>query len=271
MEKYLSKRAMLFNAGSTFSCIESCECHGCKEPNLHVPVSLVDLFAVSMISGRKATDLFEQNAKIGFDPIRENEPWIGRVTLELKKPCHFLGGKECFVYPGRPVACALFPEYYFMMEHPEQFLQKEIFQNYPCIQKPFSISQERREALQQLWRISAQEVFLSDFYLFGISPLAIDFKNMIGEEFERMPITEDGRMKLPHQRIEGLLFRRLEQGGYLNDWEAKIESLDRVGGIEELARMKPWTDQMTMALGDLPLTTVYQFDGNQLHPIHLHK
>jgi hypothetical protein len=63
----------------------------------------------------------------------------------------------------------------------------------------------------------------------------------------------------------------LEQGGYLNDWEAKIESLDRVGGIEELARMKPWTDQMTMALGDLPLTIIYQFDGNQLHPIHLHK
>jgi hypothetical protein len=55
---------------------------GCKEPNLHIPISLVDVAAISLISGRKATELFRKDVKIGFDPIHENEPWIGRVTLE---------------------------------------------------------------------------------------------------------------------------------------------------------------------------------------------
>jgi Fe-S-cluster containining protein len=102
MEQYLGNRSMLFNAWSTFSCPDSCERNGCKEPNLHISISLIDLVAISLVSGRKATDLFKRDIKIGFDPLQESEAWIGRVTLELKKPCHFLGGKECSIYPGRP-------------------------------------------------------------------------------------------------------------------------------------------------------------------------
>ncbi len=88
---------------------------GCKEPNLHISISLVDLVALSLISGQRATELFRRDVKIGFDPIHENEPWIGQVSLELKKPCRFLGGKKCSIYPGsrkpRPLAvdeCANF-------------------------------------------------------------------------------------------------------------------------------------------------------------------
>jgi hypothetical protein len=82
MEQYLAERSILFNEWSTFSCPDSCERMGCKEPNLHIPISLVDVAAISLISGRKATELFRKDVKIGFDPIHENEPWIGRVTLE---------------------------------------------------------------------------------------------------------------------------------------------------------------------------------------------
>lgn len=109
---------------------------GCKEPSLHVSVSLVDLVALSLISGEKATELFRRDVKIGFDPDHENEPWIGQISLELKKPCPFLDGKKCSVYPGRPVACVLFPESYFIVERPERILQENIFQNFPCIQEP---------------------------------------------------------------------------------------------------------------------------------------
>ena len=267
MEQYLAERSMLFNAWSTFSCPDSCERMGCKEPNLHIPISLVDLAAISLISGRKATELFRKDVKIGFDPIHENEPWIGRVTLELKKPCHFLDGKECSIYLRRPMACALFPEYCFIVEHPELIFQKDTFQNFPCIQKPCSISPRRRTTLQQLWGMFTKEIFLSDFYLFSISPFVIDLKSVAGEGLEGIPVSENGKTRLPHHRIKEFISQRLREGEYLDDWKAKIEKLDRVDGLEGLARMEPWADQMAMVSDRVSLNIVYQFDGNRLLPI----
>jgi Fe-S-cluster containining protein len=268
MEPYLKERSILFNAWSTFSCCDSCERMGCKGPDLHVFISLVDLVAISLVSGRKASELFKKDIRIGFDPLQEDDPWIGRVFLELVKPCHFLNGKECSVYVGRPIACALFPEYRFMGPHPKRILQKKIFQNFPCIQNPCSISPRRRATLQQLLEMSAKEVTLSDFFLFGISPFTIDLKNIAGEGLEGISISANGKAYLPHHRLEGLVSKRLREGGYLNDWEAKVETLNRAGGLEGLTRMMPWTDQMAMASDRSPLNMVFQFNENRLHPIH---
>jgi hypothetical protein len=271
MQQYFAERSVLFNAWSTFSCPDSCERLGCKEPNLHIPVSLVDLVAISLMSGQRRTELFRKDVKIGFDPVRENEPWIGQVCLELKKPCHFLSGKDCSIYPGRPIACALFPEYGFIAEPPEFNLQKDIFQNFPCIQKSCSISPERRTALRQLLGMSAKEVFLSNFFLFGISPFVIDLKNIAGEGLEGIPISENGKATLPHYRLEEIISQRLRKGGYLADWEARVEKLDQTDGLKHLMNMKRWTDQMAMASGGLSLDFVYQFDKNRLLPIRLCK
>jgi Fe-S-cluster containining protein len=267
MKDYLADRSKLFNAWSAFSCPDSCERMGCKRPDLHISISLVDLVAISLISGCKAAELFREDVKIGFDPLYENEPWIGRIYLELKRPCHFLDAKECLVYLKRPIACALFPEYYFISEPPERILQKDIFQAFPCIQKPRSISPQRKAILQQLSEMSAKEAFLSDFYLFGISPFVIDLKSIAGEGLEGIPVSENGKALLPHRRIEELLSHRFRGGGYLWDWEAKIEKLDRVDGPESLIRMKLWTDQMAMVTDRSSLNIVYQFDGKQLLPI----
>jgi hypothetical protein len=53
--------------------------------------------------------------------------------------------------------------------------------------------------------------------------------------------------------------------------EAKIEKLDRADGLEDLIRMKPWTDQMAMTSGEYFSNTAYQFDRHRLLPIRLHK
>jgi len=55
----------------------------------------------------------------------------------------------------------------------------------------------------------------------------------------------------------------------LKDWEAKVETLDCAEGMEGLARMKPWTDQMAMASDRPSLIIVFQFDEHRLHPIRL--
>jgi Fe-S-cluster containining protein len=69
-----------------------------------------------MTSGRRAFDLFKDHCKFGVDPLDEKDPWIGRLTVELRKPCAFLDGKRCGIYAGRPVACALFPEAFFIVK-----------------------------------------------------------------------------------------------------------------------------------------------------------
>jgi len=271
MEQYLTERSLLFKAYSTFSCPDSCERMGCKEPNLHVSISLVDLVGISLISGRRAMDLFNQDIKIGFDPIHENEAWIGRVSLELIKPCHFLDGKECSVYPGRPIACALFPEYSFMVGSREDLLRRDIFRNFPCIQNPCSIPSRRRETLRKLMEMSIKETFLSDFYLFGISPFVLDLKSTAREGLEGIRISKEGKAKIPHHRIEGLVLQRLKQGGYLDEWKAKVGQLDRADGLNRLTEMKRSTDEMAIAPNRISLGIAYQFDGNKLLPIRLYK
>ena len=56
MEHYLAERSMLFNQWSAFSYPDSCGRMGCREPNLRVSVSLVDLIALSSISGQGAAE-----------------------------------------------------------------------------------------------------------------------------------------------------------------------------------------------------------------------
>jgi hypothetical protein len=157
------------------------------------------------------------------------------------------------------------------VEHPELILQKDIFQTFPCIRKPCSISPRRRTALQQLCEIFGKEVFLSDFYLFSISPFVIDLKNMAGEGLEGIPVSENGKATLPHHRLEEIISQRLGQGGYLDDWEARIRKLDQADGFEDLIKMKRWTDQIALASGGFSLSIVYQFDKNRLHPIRFCK
>jgi Fe-S-cluster containining protein len=271
MEHYFEERSELFNQWSTFSCPDSCERISCQEPSLHVSISLVDLVALSPVSGQKPTELLRRNVKIGFDPIHENEPWIGQVSLELKKPCHFLEGKECSIYPDRPIACALFPEYWFLVEDPEHILQKDIFRNFPCIQEPFSISPRRKTALQRLFGVFGKETFLSNFYLFGVSPFVVDLKNIAGEGLEGIPASEGGRATVPHHRFEEIISQRLQKGGHLDEREDRVRKLDQADGLEDFMKMKRWTDQIAAASGEVSLSIVYQFDNNRLHPIRLRK
>jgi len=145
-----------------FTCPDSFERNGCKEPNLRISISLVDLVAISLISGRKVRELFD-------------------------------------------------------------------------------------------------------------SPFVVDLKSVAGNGLEGVPISESGRAHLPHHRVEKLISQRLREGGYLDDWKAKIEKLDRADGLEDSVRMKRWTDQMAMVSDGFSSGIVYQFDGNRLLPVHLCK
>jgi Fe-S-cluster containining protein len=269
MEQYFSERSILANAWSEFSCPASCERHGCKEPDLHISVNLVDLVTASRASGRKISDLYKNDTKIGFDPVSEENTWIGRISLELKKPCHFLEEKRCRVYQGRPLACTLFPEYHFISNQHELLLQKKIFQEFPCLKRPSPISNRREEVLHRVMEMSMKETFLSDFYLFEVSPLLLDLKNIIGEELEGIEAERDGKAKIPYQRIEALVHRKFQEGEYLSEWGEKVENLDHPQGLSNLMEMKRGTDQLMKNPGGTSIRIAHQFEGRKLEPIHL--
>lgn len=267
MKSYLKDRSFLFNAFSEFSCPDQCDRRGCKDPQLHVSLNLIDLIAISLTYGKKGSQLFKENLKMGFDPLPGRGPWVGRLSLELKKPCIFFDGKWCSVYDARPIPCALFPEYLWMIYPPDVLLQREFIRDLPCIQRPRSISPERRQTLQRLSEMSLQEFFLSDIYLFGVSPLIIDLKNIAGESLDGLSKEEDGLFRLPHEKVETLIYDRLSLGGYLDEWEEKIERLDHEEALEELEKMKLLTD--TMIKENPPFLMAYQFEGTRLQPIRL--
>ena len=264
MEPYLEERSNLFNAGSEFSCPEPCERYGCKEPDLHVSISLVDLVSISWTSGEKVSYVFKRFCKLGFDPVRDGDPWLGRLSLELKKPCLFLKGKACAIYRGRPVSCALFPEAFFLSEEWASALRKDVFRNFPCVQAPCSLSPRRREVLRQLMATSASETFLSDFFLFGISPFLIDLQNVAGEGLEGIPLSDDGKARVPHQRIEMLVTERLFGGDTRKEWEGKIEQLDHREALARFAEMKKWTDEMLIRTKQGGPAVAHRFEGKHL-------
>ena len=270
MEHYLRERSSLSNRGSEFSCPESCDRHGCREPNLHISITVIDLIAIASVSGRRPLAVFREDVKIGFDPIRENEPWMGRVNMELKKSCRFLDGKWCSVYPRRPLACGLFPEYFFLTNQWKTLLEKEIFQKFPCLRSPCSVSPARKEALDRMMELSIQETFLSDFYLFGVSPFLLDLKNIIGERLEGIDATKEGKTRIPYERIEGLVAQKFLNSGHLEEWEKKIEALDETSAIGNLIEMKNGTDRLAKNNDVGPrIGIAHQFDGARLLAIHL--
>jgi len=268
MSDYLKERSCLFNEASDVFCPDSCERYGCRDSELHITISLVDLNALSRAFGSKPSSLFNDYCKIGYDPLREEEPWVGRLTIELRKPCPFLEEKKCGVYPGRPMACGLFPEAFVAMRKTGELLQKEIFQKLPCLTHPAPVSYRRREILHKLLQMSAQEIFLSDFDLFGVSPFLVDLKNVAGWALTGIELRGEREVVIPHVRFEALLKERLQGTDSLSTWLSRIRLLDRDEDVKEFWSMKGSTEQMS-TLGEKDSSVlVHQFVGNRFEGVH---
>ena len=260
---YIENRARLFNRDSEFSCPDQCNRFGCKDERLHVTVSIVDLIATSLLTRKKASHLFGAHYKIGISPMDES-PWIQRFVLELKKPCPFLDGKNCGIYEGRPITCALFPEAFFLFPGGKGGLDKGKFGHYPCLRDPLILSEKRRNHLTALMEMAHREALLTEFYLFGFSPFSVDLRNSV---IDLMEVSRDisgtsgddeRPYEIPHEAFEKILVQKLGNGGYLSGIDAKVDELNNTRGIEALYEIKEWTDLVGTNHKDFPYC--YEFD-----------
>jgi Fe-S-cluster containining protein len=194
----------------------------------------------------------------------DDNPWIQRFVLEVKKPCPFLAGKDCSIYGRRPITCALFPEAFFLSPGGEGGLNREKFGHYPCLRKPPMISEERRSHLVTLTEMARREAFLTEFYFFGFSPFYVDLRNTAAEVMEVSREIAgnmgDGEKpyEVPHKAFDQTLIRRLGRGGYLSEISTKVEGLNGPRGIKALYSIKQWTDSINTSNKDFPYC--YEFD-----------
>jgi hypothetical protein len=251
---------------SEFSCHDRCNRFGCKDERLHVSVSIIDVVAASLVIGETVSDLFRSHFKIGASPMDEN-PWIQRFALEVKKPCPFLTGKDWGISGRRPITCALFPEACFFSPGQEGGLDEGKFGHYPCLRKPPMISKKRRSHLVQLMEMARREASLTEFYFFGFSPFGVDLRNTAAEVMEVSRNISgsigngDERYEVPHEAFEQILIPKLGRGGYLSDIDSKVEGLNGPRGIEALYGIKQWTDSVTTSNKDFPYC--YEFDEGE--------
>ena len=272
LETYLERRSRLSNQATQFRCPDSCPRYGCKDPELHIPVTLMDLLLESLTLKAKPSEIYNRFYKTGWSP--ENEvPWVGRFTLELRKPCGFLEGRWCSIYPGRPIGCVQFPEAWFLWHSEDPLIMnRPYFRHYPCVESPPSISGEREKHLATLSKMAAQERWMSDFYLFGFSPFYVDLRNVVGELMETVQdlgILKERKAPLAPQVIPYLLVESFFQGK-LEETDIHDKILEKVARLDSpeervsFLALREASDEIQKSLGSEEFVVYNRFEGKAL-------
>jgi Fe-S-cluster containining protein len=234
---YFRTRAHLASSESDFHCDPACTRPGCKNQNLQIPVSIVDLLGAAMYQDGSVSANYQRNYCLGLFADERND-WIRRVALRLKKPCPFLINDLCSIYPVRPLACVLFPEYLVYEGRFEVEARKEHFRDFLCMQRPILLSPRRAEVIGRLKKMWEREALISSFYLFNHSHCYIDFSNLTKELLETDKTLRDAESKerpdpqgtIPNQVMEHFFQERIAECQPFAGVSAKISRLNNQEG-----------------------------------------
>jgi Fe-S-cluster containining protein len=180
LSAYLRHRADLASYKSDFHCDPACTRPGCKNQDLQIPVSVIDLLGAAMHRDTSVSATYAGSYSLGL-LSNEREDWIRTVNLRLQKPCPFLENDRCSIYPVRPLPCILFPEYLVNEGTFEANARQDYFKDYLCFRRPVSLSPERADVMTQLKKMWKRESLISSFYLFNHDRCHIDFSNLVQE------------------------------------------------------------------------------------------
>ncbi len=176
--EYLRRRARLASSESTFQCDPACTRPGCKNRDVHIPVSLLDLLGAAGLRREPVSELYRRHYSLGLF-IDDRTDWLRRVTLRLKKPCPFLEGDLCGIYPVRPLPCMLFPEYLVSRGTFEAEAGKASYQDFLCLRCVLQLTPERLRIVATLRQMSERELLMSGFYLFNHIACYFDCSRMV--------------------------------------------------------------------------------------------
>ena len=241
---YFHTRAHLANHESDFHCDPACTRPGCKNNDILVPVSLVDLMGAAQQHNESVGATYQRFYTLGLLPTEHND-WIKKVSLRLNKPCPFLEHDRCTIYPVRPLACIIFPEYLVLEDRFELEAGKGPFRDFFCLRSQLRLSPERAEVVGRLKKMWEREILISNFYLFDHGSCYIDCSNLTKEleqadknlmESEAMEIGEPPGT-IAHQVMEHIFRERSAGCPTFDGVKAKINRLDDPEGRAEFLQL----------------------------------
>jgi Fe-S-cluster containining protein len=241
LREYLRHRAGLASYKSDFHCDPTCTRPGCKNQDLQIPVSIVDLVGAALHRDQSVAATYPGTYSLGL-LSNEREDWIRTVTLRLKKPCPFLENDRCGIYPVRPLPCILFPEYLVNEGTFEANARQDHFKDYRCFHRPIPLSPDRGEVMTQLKKMWQRESLISSFYLFNHGRCHIDFSNLIQELSQEARSREEAASAgepeplriVPHEVIEHFFVKYIAGCQPFAGVSEKIQHLDSRAGQGEL-------------------------------------
>ena len=245
---YLHTRARLASWESGFECDPACTRPGCKNPDLQIQVSLVDLLGAARHLGEPVTGIYRAHYSLGLFTEEKNE-WIRRVALKIKKPCLFLENNLCGIYPVRPLPCIMFPEYLVWQGTLAESAGQDHFRDYLCLKRPILLSPERAKVMGKLMRLWERESLISSFYLFNHAPCRLDFSNLTGEllhlaqgagDAAAAEGPEPGESTIPNRVLESFFLERLAGFPPFAGVDEKIRHLQGLEGQTQFFRL--WQD-----------------------------
>lgn len=243
LTEYLRLRADLASDKSEFHCDPACTRPGCKNQDLQIPVSIIDLLGAAWFRDTPVSAIYPGNYSLGL-LSDGREDWIRTVSLRLKKPCPFLEDDRCSIYPVRPLPCILFPEYLVNEGTFEANAGQDHFKDYLCFRRPIALSPARAQIMTRLKEMWRRESLISSFYLFNHGSCYIDFSNLIrelsheaGSRREADSPGEPGpRRVVPHRVIEHFFLRHIAGCRPFAGVSEKVHQLDNREGQEEFRR-----------------------------------
>lgn len=241
---YFRTRAHLASQGSDFRCDPACTRPGCKNPDLQVQVSVIDLLGAAGYLEEPVSAIYRRHYSLGLFS-EERDDWIRKAGLKLKKPCPFLANDLCGIYPVRPLPCILFPEYLAAEGKFEAQAGQEHFRDYLCFQSPLLLSPERVGVMARLKKMWVRETLITSFYLFGHGPCYLDFGNLTRELLQQAgglgdrkaaESPEPGRV-IPHPVLKRFFLEHMARCQPFAGVEEKIDHLQTPEGQTQFLRL----------------------------------
>ncbi|MBW2150329.1 MAG: YkgJ family cysteine cluster protein [Deltaproteobacteria bacterium] len=276
IRRYLEKRARLGSYCSEFQCAADCTRPGCKDKDLHIPVSIMDLIGAAAHLDEPIFSIYRRYYSLSL-LSQDHTDWIWMVSLMLNKPCPFLKNDLCCIYPVRPLPCMLFPESLALENEVAEKGKKPQYRHYRCLQGPIRLTPKRTEALKSLRRMWYREWRTSIFYLFGFTPFLIDLGNLRTELLQaaRQPIGADGTgnteeplHRIPFKAIDRFFKTRITACEPLAGADEKIKKMREPKNQRQLYGLL--TDDLlsqVLAGGNGSEKFVFRFIDGRLKPV----
>jgi Fe-S-cluster containining protein len=234
---YFQIRAHLAASASDFQCPPACLRPGCKNQDLQVPVNLIDLLGAAMHRNEAVSASYRRHYALGL-LTNGRDDWLRLVSVRLQKPCPYLQGEHCSIYPVRPLPCVLFPENLVVEGTFAAQAREDHFRDYHCLRQPLRLSAARVQVMAKLRRMWERENLVSSFFLFQHGSCYIDFSNLTRELLDEAPEVEPGAARIiPNQVLERFFAAHLAGYQPFLGITAKIGQLDEPPGQARLLRL----------------------------------